>query len=84
MPIWLWVSPPPGPDLVVRVLPDGWTMHTLRHRFSSRAYRGTRNLRAVQMLLGHSSIATTERYCAVGDSEIGAAMMSAAMDGSRP
>jgi integrase/recombinase XerC len=63
--------------LVVRVLPDGWTMHTLRHRFSSRAYRGTRNLRAVQMLLGHSSISTTERYCAVDDSEIRAAMESA-------
>jgi integrase len=64
-------------QLVVRVLPDGWTMHTLRHRFSSRAYRGTRNLRAVQMLLGHSSIATTERYCAVDDSEIRAAMEAA-------
>jgi integrase len=24
-------------DPVVRVLPDGWTMHTWRHRFSSRA-----------------------------------------------
>jgi integrase/recombinase XerC len=49
-------------NLVVRVLPDNWTMHTLRHRFASRAYRGTRNLRAVQKLLGHESIATTERY----------------------
>jgi integrase len=64
-------------QLVVRVLPDGWTTHTLRHRFSSRAYRGTRNLRAVQVLLGHSSIATTERYCAVDDSEIRAAMEAA-------
>lgn len=64
-------------SLVVRVLPGGWTTHTLRHRFSSRAYRGTRNLRAVQVLLGHSSIATTERYCAVDDSEIHAAMEAA-------
>jgi integrase/recombinase XerC len=54
-----------------------WIMHTLRHRFSSRAYRGTRNLRAVQVLLGHSSIATTERYCAVDDDEIRAAMEAA-------
>jgi len=69
-------------DLVVRVLPDGWTMHTLRHRFATRAYRGTRNLRAVQVLLGHASIATTERYTAVDDGEIRAAMMSAAMDGA--
>jgi integrase len=63
--------------LVAQVLPDHWTMHTLRHRFSSRAYRGTRNLRAVQVLLGHASIATTERYTAVDDSEIRAAMEAA-------
>jgi site-specific recombinase XerD len=54
-----------------------WTMHTLRHRFSSRAYRGTRNLRAVQTLLGHASIATTDRYLAVDDDEILAAMEAA-------
>jgi integrase len=49
-------------------------------RFASRAYRGTRNLRAVQVLLGHSSIATTERYVAVDDSEIRAAMVAAVGD----
>ena len=43
----------------------------------SRAYRDIRNLRAVQMLLGHSSVATTERYCAVDDFEIRAAMEAA-------
>lgn len=64
--------------LVADALPDGWTMHTLRHRFATRAYRGTRNLRAVQVLLGHESIVTTERYTAVDDDEIRAAMMAAA------
>jgi integrase/recombinase XerC len=44
------------------------------------AYRGTRNLRAVQVLLGHTSIATTERYTAVDDSEIRAAMVAAVGD----
>lgn len=71
------LSPYQVGDLAVRVLPDGWTLHTLRHRFASRAYRGSRNLRAVQVLLGHESIATTERYTAVDDSEIRAAMMAA-------
>ena len=60
-------------ELVGRVLPQGYTMHALRHRFATRAYRGSRNLRAVQMLMGHESIATTERYTAVDDDEIRAA-----------
>jgi integrase len=62
---------------ISQMMPPGYTMHTLRHLFASRAYRGSRNLRAVQMLLGHQSIATTERYCAVDDFEIRAAMESA-------
>lgn len=63
--------------LVGRVLPPGYTMHSLRHRCATRAYRGTRNLRAVQTLLGHASVATTERYTAVDDDEVRAAMLAA-------
>ena len=63
--------------LMADCLPDGWTAHTLRHRFATRAYRGSRNLRAVQTLLGHSSVATTERYTAVEDDEVRAAMLAA-------
>ena len=66
--------------LMAGALPDHWTAHTLRHRFATRAYRGSRNLRAVQVLLGHSSVATTERYTAVDDDEIRAAAMMAAID----
>ena len=51
-------------------------MHKLRHRFATRAYRGSRK-RAVQALLGHSSVATTERYAADDDDDIRAAMMAA-------
>jgi len=70
----MWVG-----ELVARALPEHWTMHTLRHRFASRAYRGSRNLRAVQVLLGHESIATTERYTAVNDDEVRAAAMAATL-----
>ena len=53
---------------------------SLRHKFAARAYRGTSNLRAVQVLLGHASIVTTERYTAVDDDEIPAAMVAAVGD----
>lgn len=63
--------------LCSQVMPDVWAMHSLRHRFATKAYRGTRNLRAVQGLLGHSSVAVTERYTAVDDDEMRAAMQAA-------
>lgn len=53
--------------IVSRLLPDGWTTHTLRHRFASAAYRADRDLRAVQELLGHASVATTQIYTAIPD-----------------
>lgn len=62
---------------VARALPEGYAMHTLRHRFATRAYRGSRNLRAVQTLLGHASVASTQRYTEVVDDEIRAAASAA-------
>lgn len=47
----------------------GWNPHALRHAGATAAYRGTRNLRAVQELLGHESLATTERYLHVSSDE---------------
>lgn len=38
------------------------TLHQLRHRFATRAYQGSRDLRVVQELLGHRSPATTAIY----------------------
>ncbi|WP_245599473.1 tyrosine-type recombinase/integrase [Nakamurella lactea] len=48
--------------LCTRYLPDHWTMHSLRHRFASRAYAVDRDVFTVQDLLGHVSPVTTRMY----------------------
>lgn len=40
----------------------GVNPHSLRHAGATAAHRATGDLRAVQLLLGHSSLATTQRY----------------------
>lgn len=86
-----WVFPSPqrsGPltahhvgVLVSALLPRGWTCHTLRHRCATRAYAGTRDLRAVQELLGHAKPETTAIYTQVPHLSVREAMRAA---GSSP
>lgn len=60
--------------LVTEQLGGRWTPHTLRHWFATQAYRSTRDLRAVQELLGHSRPETTARYAAVPEAALTAAV----------
>ena len=43
------------------------TAHQLRHRFASVAYQRSGDIVAVSRLLGHASVATTQRYVATDD-----------------
>jgi len=56
--------------LVSRALADGTTMHQLRHLCATEIHDQTHDVRLVQVLLGHSSLATTQRYIAVDDTKI--------------
>lgn len=70
-----WLFPgrfggPVTPDYVGRrlstLLGAGWTGHSLRHRYASAVYAGSRDILALQDLLGHSSPETTRRYVDTG------------------
>lgn len=63
---------------VSRLLPEGVTMHMLRHRFATLAYSLANDLLTVQQLLGHSSPATTQHYVQVSRDRLRAAVEAVA------
>lgn len=64
--------------VIADALGGGWTAHTLRHAFATKAYAADRDLLAVQQLLGHSNPQTTARYASVPTESLVRAVQSAA------
>jgi site-specific recombinase XerD len=45
--------------------PSAYSTHSNRHTKASLIYRRTKNLRAVQLLLGHTKLESTVRYLGI-------------------
>lgn len=53
----------------------GVSMHRFRHTFGTEAYEACKDIRAVQELMGHGSISTTEIYVAVSEATMRRAVL---------
>lgn len=63
--------------LITRALGGEHTTHTLRHRYATTTYAASKDLLAVQTLLGHSKPETTRGYVQLDAESLRAAALAA-------
>jgi integrase/recombinase XerC len=56
--------------LMKRAMDGVTTAHQLRHRYATTIYRRSHDIESVRRLVGHASVATTQRYISVDDDRL--------------
>lgn len=86
-PGWLFPSPTRHGDhltpahvgvLTSRLLPEGWALHTLRHRFATRAHARGADVAVIAELLGHANLENVRVYTRIGHDKLRSAVEGAA------
>lgn len=84
-PGWLFPSPYGGHlavnyvgVLISNALGTGWSAHSLRRRFGTTVYAKSHDIRAVQKLLGHADLSTTQIYVGMDSDQLRTAVGFAA------
>lgn len=86
-PGWLFPSPTRHGDhltpahvgvLTSRTLPAGWALHTLRHRFATRAHARGADVAVIAELLGHANLENVRVYTRIGQDKLRSAVEGAA------
>lgn len=72
------VTPETVQRAVTAALGEPWTTHSLRRYAATSWYAASKDIRAVQALLGHTSPATTAKYVHADDDAMAAAILRAA------
>lgn len=55
-------------------LPEWCTSHVIRHSYATNFLNQNGNIRTLQIILGHNSLATTEKYLHITDNDVRQAM----------